>query len=605
MSPKKQTRNTRGAFLDPWKAALLHLNDLALAPGVSETIRGFIRSRALEPLSDLANVILKEYRIIDDVTFCHLRQIAALFKKNSQFSVKEDCIKNARVKFHRAEMFCRITNKRLAHFYEHEDRMDPMLFKWVNRLQDFLEVLLGDPSECVEDFASTIHLTSGATEDRARWRSLPFLKISGKIRAPRRAFSYLKTALLNWGVEPESCRFADVDTNCITFVPKTWKIHRTIAKEPTHSLPFQLAIDAFIKRRLKRVWGIDLSSQERNQEMARIGSIDGSIATIDLEMASDTLSSECVALAMSPDWFRLLTSFRSLRYVDEGATGTYAKFSSMGNGYTFALETAIFAAACRAVGAPLGAFSVYGDDIAIHQEFVESLIRLLKYLGFKVNSEKSYVDPETRFRESCGCDWLNGVLVTPVYWRNAIGTMADHIHMINFLLSVANPGGELWEYLVASASDKSVPKVPWNGDSRSGIWIAPVDAYRAKIITFDHNGSPVFKGLVPTTQRRRAKGWRSEFLWFLEKRSRRSVRFYRTPSRLSDFLLQDQLLLDRKSRLQTRIEDAVGFSETVIVSEVAVRTVYRRGRRQYVPVHLMVPSHLYLLREALGLRSER
>jgi hypothetical protein len=401
----------------------------------------------------------------------------------------------------------------------------------------------------------------------------------------------LKTVLLHWGIEPKLCKFTNVDRNSVAFVPKTWKTHRTIAMEPTHSLPFQLGIDAFIKRRLKKVWRIDLSTQGRNQEFARIGSLDGSIATIDLEMASDTLSEECVALAVPPEWFRLLSAFRSLRYKVGSKEGRYAKFSSMGNGYTFALETLIFAAACRAVGAPLGSFTVYGDDIAIRTEYVDDLLKLLKYLGFRVNLEKSFYDPLTQFRESCGCDWLSGRLVTPVYWREPVSTPADLCHLLNGLFSITDPGSKLWDYLLQFAADKRVPKVPFNTDSRSGVWIHPSDASIRSGYSNYADQIPWFKGLVPSAAKRTASGWRSCFLWFLEKRASEGDRFFRPPTRSVHILLGGQSEPE-STAVQRNVDKAVGIADTRSVSEVTVRTTYRYGRRVYVPVHHLVSDHL-------------
>jgi hypothetical protein len=62
----------------------------------------------------------------------------------------------------------------------------------------------------------------------------------------------------------------------------------------------------------------------------------------------------------------------------------------MGNGYTFTIETLVFAAICKSIGSRQ--FSVYGDDIIIETELYEPLVEMLSYLGFEVNKEKSHHD---------------------------------------------------------------------------------------------------------------------------------------------------------------------------------------------------------------------
>jgi hypothetical protein len=96
-------------------------------------------------------------------------------------------------------------------------------------------------------------------------------------------------------------------------VPKNWKTFRTIACEPDGALPFQLAFDTFAKRRL-RARGINLSDQSRNQLLAKEGSINGSLATIDLSSASDTVAFNTVALLFPTEWFDVLNAFRSTHW---------------------------------------------------------------------------------------------------------------------------------------------------------------------------------------------------------------------------------------------------------------------------------------------------
>jgi hypothetical protein len=60
-------------------------------------------------------------------------------------------------------------------------------------------------------------------------------------------------------------------------------------------------------------------------------------------MASDTLAFEVVSWLLPNDWWWALEQCRSpVGVLPSGETIRYQKFSSMGNGYTFELESLIF-----------------------------------------------------------------------------------------------------------------------------------------------------------------------------------------------------------------------------------------------------------------------
>jgi hypothetical protein len=96
----------------------------------------------------------------------------------------------------------------------------------------------------------------------------------------------------------------------------------------------------------------------------------------------------------------------------------------MGNGFTFPLQTVIFACAIRAVYQLMGfdsycprtQFGVFGDDLIVRKEAYAFLVRALTKLGFKVNDSKSFNTGS--FRESCGHDWYAGTFVRGVYIRS-------------------------------------------------------------------------------------------------------------------------------------------------------------------------------------------
>jgi hypothetical protein len=213
-----------------------------------------------------------------------------------------------------------------------------------------------------------------------------------------------------------------VDGNRITFVPKNALTDRSIAIEPALNLYLQLGVDGFIRRRLKR-WGVDIDDQSKNQELARVGSLrneeEDSFVTLDLAAASDSISLKLCELLLPTEWYSYLMKLRS----PSGDLGTdvltYEKMSSMGNGFTFALETALFTSAIYGVmKVDSGVYdpqecAVYGDDLIVRHSISERVVHALNCFGFSINSEKSFF--QGPFRESCGADWFNGRPIRPVF----------------------------------------------------------------------------------------------------------------------------------------------------------------------------------------------
>ena len=601
-NPSGKSRNGSGAkgseVLDPFPIAAALLKDmLPNHPGLLNQALGMVRARDIPSLASLGEIPDIEYQSGTLWPHLALRQVASLFKKNDAFADDTTCTRKAEENFFLGERRCRIANKRLDHFYSNPERMPGELKTWLNRMEFDIKRLLGSPEGFVNSIPELVRLTNGATEDRSRKRSYPFLKLTGKLRAPAGAKPWLQSLCRFYGIDFDSCRMTFVDWNTITLVLKNWKTHRTIAKESTHALPFQLALDSWLKKLLKR-WGVDLRSQKTNQELAREGSLTGELATIDLEMASDTLAYNCVAWMLPSEWLRIFDSFRSRSFNAPWGTGDYAKYSSMGNGYTFTLETLIFTAACRAIGSRR--YSVYGDDLIVESELVPQLVQLLGFLGFRVNKEKSYSDPNTRFRESCGCDYYKGELVTPFYLRELpkLEDRSGMSHALNGLVACAPPQGHPWNLLAKFVKDHHYCLVPGNKYTRSGVFITPRAAWVAKKLTTDQRrkrrgkdnpnfGFPIFDGYGPRQQPRKVAGRRSLLLWFLNRNygGERAVR--RVANRGS------QLMLDTRQLLNDSDNTAM------VTSEVSQGCRYVHCTRRYDPKPSMTPSHLFLLDEIL------
>lgn len=234
-------------------------------------------------------------------------------------------------------------------------------------------------------------------------------------------------------------------------VPKDSTKNRGIAIEPSLNVAYQLCVGVHLKSRLTR-WNIVLSSSTEGQYLHRrlacSASKQGHLATIDLTNASDTVSKNLVRLFMPDMWYSLLESLRSTTTVlPNGQVHFLEKFSSMGNGFTFELETIIFASIVRAVARQRGVsldktnFGVYGDDIICPIEIASDVLCLLKFFGFTPNDKKTFLTGS--FRESCGGDFYDGFSVRSHYCKAEPAEPADWISLHNGILRVSDQLAEL------------------------------------------------------------------------------------------------------------------------------------------------------------------
>jgi len=237
-----------------------------------------------------------------------------------------------------------------------------------------------------------------------------------------------------WGAHLVDVGFPKFDVgNEITTVPKDAFIDRVIAVEPGLNLWFQKAMGSMIRRRLF-CHGINLNLQDRNQQLARKGSKDSTLATVDFSSASDTISKELIRDAFPAHWFALLDAGRSHYGLIEGKPRLWEKFSSMGNGFTFELESLIFYAAacsvCEYLNLSTAEVSVYGDDVIIPSPAFDVFSSFSEFLGFSVGGDKSF-SGLVPFRESCGSHYYDGVDIKPVYIKYAARTLLELYRQLN------------------------------------------------------------------------------------------------------------------------------------------------------------------------------
>ena len=293
-----------------------------------------------------------------------------------------------------------------------------------------------------------------------------------------------------------------VEGNRLGFVPKKRSISRTTCTEPVVNMFLQLGMGGILEDRLASFFGIRLRDQQViNRDLARLGSLYQSYCTIDLKTASDSIATEMLRSALPRDFFSWLELLRSPTCeLPDGSRVALNMISTMGNGFTFPLQTMLFASAVTAAARARGfhlerpradsecSFGVFGDDIIVSMHchysqdrkifqnyggvLVQDVLRLLRLMGFTVNSSKSFF--EGPFRESCGADFFRGQFVRGAYIKT-LKTPQNRFVAINLLnrwsaytgipvtRAVTTLSRSVPEFLVpAWESDDSGIKVPFS-----------------------------------------------------------------------------------------------------------------------------------------------
>lgn len=312
-----------------------------------------------------------------------------------------------------AERQCKATNDRLVPFIEdplHED-CDERIVEFIDRVRKRIRRTLGRVPNAISGTFGP-----GATFETEKLAVAKSLTLGDKLEQ-RITFTAeaLCLAPFVWetawgrnrmhldGSSPQSVRGDRFVT-----VPKDGTKDRGITIQPGGNLFLQLGIGAEIRRKLSRC-GIDIvTGQQRHRAVLMQGGVCEKYATIDLSSASDTICKNLVKLLLPEMWYEVLSSLRSPFTRVEGRWHRLEKFSAMGNGFTFELETLIFWA-ISAEAASSEDVSVYGDDILVPVKAYRDVVAALRWFGFTPNPKKSF--STGYFRESCGVDVFNDVNV--------------------------------------------------------------------------------------------------------------------------------------------------------------------------------------------------
>lgn len=318
-------------------------------------------------------------------------------------------------RWHLSERICKDTNQRLSNLRSGD--VPDHINQAIELARGCVLAILGPLTRTHLDFAeSQFRFGPGATSSCSGRNVVLSRKMMSRLDITPRLYPYWRALLSDrWKSSVSSQGSLNLrGYSKVTFVPKDCKTDRPIAIEPHLNIYCQLGLGALLRRRL-RSYGIDLDTQAAdNRQRASRAQSEG-LATIDISSASDTIAKELVWLLLPFDWAALLDTARTEYSQLDGVEYRLEKFSSMGNGFTFELESIIFTAIARSCG-DVNAVA-FGDDIVCTQESAPLLVEVLNFLGFKVNERKTFL--AGTFFESCGYDFWRGINVRPCYFKGS------------------------------------------------------------------------------------------------------------------------------------------------------------------------------------------
>lgn len=423
-----------------------------------------------------------------------------------------------------AEMENESTNERLLMTDPDYQILPGVKFSsFVDWCRDFVSDTIGDT---VPVDALLGAFSGGASTSRSRTSSQPARKYVGKAHVTESALPIfldiieeMEGWLVDWNLSdawwPTGLSgYEIVPGNVLFTVPKKTDIDRVAAKEPDLNMFIQRGLGKHLGACLKRI-GINLHDQSKNRSLAHRGSVTNELSTLDLSSASDSVTEGLVALLLPETWFTFLDAVRCRVTIIDGEEHRNQMFSSMGNGFTFELESLLFLTIARAVsyfrGEP-GVVSVYGDDIICPRATSHYLTSVLRYFGFQVNPDKSFY--EGPFRESCGGHYHSGVDITPFYIEEPVTTLTGVIHLANQLRKWAQMGDcsvldpeveEIWLWLKGF-----VPQCLWGGDNLS---------FKYQLVSLDPSHSRLME-----QSKRKESGIGGYYHWLNAARSRNQVK---------------------------------------------------------------------------------
>jgi hypothetical protein len=427
-----------GNWIDPWSTerSLSFLNDVSsllseLGGPLTKDLSRLLSDRKYAELVDYKFDYVRGYDLRD---YQCARSVHALFHKQEWMDIGIDTDNVGRLKFWEMEERCRKTNEALD-----ERRLTADAWRVIHLARLKIAHILGQvPPLSALNASFGPGATTGVKSREANVK----VKLNASLACSQELLPFVgdflaEVPLWAWsraGLDPSFLQVLPVGDNEVRFyppievhhgkmslVPKDARSKRPIIVEPVLNGFFQLGVGRYLKSRLWKCVSLNLTDQTRNQRLACEGSVHGAYATIDLSSASDTVSRSLVNLLLPWEWYEFLAKLVTATIVEDGRVSDLEKFSSMGNGFTFELESLLFYSIAKACAELLdlpGEVSVFGDDIIVNSRAYSLLNSTLTELGFLVNNEKSFFAGP--FRESCGADWFEGKSIRPFYAKKAM-----------------------------------------------------------------------------------------------------------------------------------------------------------------------------------------
>lgn len=260
------------------------------------------------------------------------------------------------------------------------------------------------------------HHSNGATVETRRGCG-----VEEKFNKFRWTYSSLQLAKKYDWIHPlteESERLPNRPPGHFQSVPKGIDSKRGICFElVAHQYCQQAIADAMAEAFLQvPSFGFDPFNQDHNRDLALLGSQTLSYGTIDLSSASDTVSWKLIREIFPTQLWRDQARCRST-YVELPTLGVIPLETAhtSGSGTCFRSESLVFSLVIQLAQAHMGVhrrFAVYGDDLVVHRDHFDEVLRILRALHFKVNEEKTFY-PGSVFTESCGIECYLGKDVSP------------------------------------------------------------------------------------------------------------------------------------------------------------------------------------------------
>lgn len=364
-----------------------------------------------------------------------------LLRKYADFPLDIDRVGAALSSFHESESRCRRFNDAGEWNYPYVPGkpLDVQVTSVLYRARDIIARILGRLD--TKRWFAACSFTSGASTRLRRKAGDAYYKLQGELECTVNCRDLLlayisccpgwaEAKAIEIGPDPHTWVRTVVGSRYST-VKKDWKTERGISPQPEGNLLLQTGLGKLIRARLRR-FGCTLNDQGRNQRLAARAFRD-LLATLDLSQASDSVSLRLCMELLPKEWLHALLCTRAAYTVLPcGKVHRLEQMSSMGNGFTFELESLLFysitLACCEVLGIQTEDVSVYGDDIIVPQAGAQLVVDVLTSCGFVINTDKSFTSGP--FYESCGKHYYAGVDVTPFYIKESLDGL-EHYHRLH------------------------------------------------------------------------------------------------------------------------------------------------------------------------------